>query len=341
MKKYAILCYLSDKDNFDEIILLELGAILHSNDINIKNLRYENIAKIPYIVFECQEELTDNMLTSISRLSLFFAIFEMVGELLMPISAHPDYAFDLNIPSMLKYQGKTNERFTRLMINLAYAVSKSTTGERAPKLLDPVAGKCTTLYDGMMLGFDVYGIEIRNKYFVESSNFITKYMQKAKYKHKVKKEKISDKKAKKVAEAFSMEYARKKDDFYAGNVNTIKIINGDTSQVHDYIKKNSIDMMVGDLPYGVQHGSRSKDRNKAMSRNAVSILEDSIANWQRVLRKKGALVLSFNEFTTPKDDMVKVLENAGMTVLKENIYNNYQHMVDSSIKRDLVVAVKE
>jgi tRNA G10 N-methylase Trm11 len=340
LKKYAILCHLSDRDNFNEIILLELEAILSSNNINFENIRYYDIAGIPYIVFECDEEIEDKMLTSISRLSLFFAIFEMVGELLLPMNADPDYAFDINIPSMLKYQGKTNERFTRLMINLALCAQNSAIGDRAPRLLDPVAGKCTTLYDGMMLGLDVYGIEIRNKYFVESANFITKFMQKAKYKHKVKKEKITDKKAKKVAEAFTMEYAKDKKDFYADNVNAIKIVNGDTAQVDNYIKKNSIDMIVGDLPYGVQHGSRN-DKNKSMTRNAVAILEDSIGSWLKVIKKGGSLVLSFNEFTTPKHDMEKVLEVAGMTVLKEDIYYNYQHMVDSSIKRDLIVAIKE
>jgi hypothetical protein len=38
--------------------------------------------------------------------------------------------------------------------------------------------------------------------------------------------------------------------------------------------------------------------------------------------------------------MIKILEENDMTVLMDDMYSDYRHMVDSSIKRNLVVAIK-
>ena len=270
--------------------------------------------------------------------SIYYALFEIVeGGLLRPIVVPDFHTFPESMVQILKYNGKTNEQFTRLMVNLALSVCK--TGSKKITLFDPMCGKGTTLYEGFIRGFDVKGIEINEQWVQEIQTYVVRFLKEGKFKHKTEKSKVSDSKKKKIANVFSLTASSKKEDFNTDNAQSFQLFNADTRKADLLLKKKSCDIIITDLPYGVQHGSKN-DKNSMMERSPLGLLKEAIPAWHNVLKTKGSLVLSYNEFTMKYDDVAILLEKNGFKVLDESPYNNYLHRVDQSINRNLIVAIK-
>ena len=343
MKKYAILCHpqaiKAYKEDAGRIFLNELKAIAKGMDTDAGDSSFDTIAQVPYIIFECENEPPKSFFSGIARHSAFYAAFEVRGEALLPQEAEPGYIFNENMPSLLNYQGKTNEYFTRLMLNLAISACGTNPGGKL-SLLDPVAGKGTTLYDALMMGHDAYGIEIMPKFFMESCHYAAKFMQNAKFKHITKKDKILDARSKKIADAYTLEFAPDKKSFSAKDTGIFKIFCADTGLAGKLLKNNSIDMIVGDLPYGIQHAGRKNAAKGTEKRGAEALFAEALPAWLNALKPRGALVVSFNLNTASKENMALIAEKNGLKVLKEDEYSDYFHRVDASIRRDLIAAVK-
>ncbi len=341
MKSYTIMCHPQALKTYKQeaaaILCYELKAVAEAANINILDADIKDIAGVSYLSFSCENEPPDIFISALARLSGFFALFEVRSDMLLPKQADARYTFMQNMPALLKYKGKTNELFTRLMINLAQSVCTTDT-EGAKTILDPVAGKGTTLYDAMMLGYNAVGIEQSVKYYEESGVFCAKFMQSERLKHTTRKEKITDDKARKIADAFTLEFAKDKKTLNSKDAGWFKIFAGDMRDAKKFVKRNSVDMIVGDLPYGVQHASRN---SSGRARGAQQLIAEAMPALSDLLKKGGALVLSFNEYTTSKENLGQILEKNGFIVLKKDEYSNYRHMVDSSIKRNLIVALKQ
>ena len=106
-------------------VYLDYAAKIAHNELthlqpNAEDVREAIIGGVPYILFEA-EALTIADIQQLSRLSFAYAIFEARGVLLAPIVRAPSYFIDEDISAILKYAGKTNELFTRLMLNLSLA----------------------------------------------------------------------------------------------------------------------------------------------------------------------------------------------------------------------------
>ncbi len=101
----------------------------------------------------------------LSNLSATRALFELSAEgHLIPIEVAPLAYFDDDLVSIQRYPGKTNEQFTHLLLNLTVAASSAAQrrgrdGDQV-RLLDPVAGRGTTLNRALVLGFDAIGVEV-------------------------------------------------------------------------------------------------------------------------------------------------------------------------------------
>ncbi|WP_432666489.1 DNA methylase [Wukongibacter baidiensis] len=342
MNRYAILANPGhNRIYFDtalKIGISELKAIANAYDMEIDEIDQCNIGLPASICFSTKRELNEEDFRALGFSSIYYAVFEIVeGGLLRPISIPDFYIFPESMVQILKYNGKTNEQFTRLMVNLALSACK--TGSDRITLCDPMCGKGTTLYEGFIRGFDVKGIEINGKWNQEIQTYVIRYLKEGKYKHKAEKSKHFDSKRKKIADVFNLEAAAEKADFKAGKVQTFQLFNADTRNASPLIKKKSCDIIISDLPYGVQHGSKN-DRDSNMSRSPLGLLREAIPSWYNVLKTKGSIVLSYNEFTMKYGDVAAVLEENGFKVLDESPYNDYLHRVDQSINRNLIVAVK-
>lgn len=342
MNKYAILANPGhNRIYFDtalKIAISEIEAIAKAYDMVINDIEEGDIGLPASIVFSTNRKLTDEDFRVLGFSSIYYALFEIVEDsLLRPIDIPDFHTFPESMVQILKYNGKTNEQFTRLMVNLAITVCG--TNSKKITLLDPMCGKGTTLYEGFIRGFDVKGIEINGQWTKEIQTYIVRYLKEGRYKHKVIKSKQTDSKGKKIADTFALTSAATKADYNDKNVQAFQLFNSDTTCANLLIKKKSCDIIVSDLPYGVQHGSKNQKGSK-ISRSPLELLKSAVPAWNHSLKTKGSMVLSYNEFTMKYRDVEAVLLENGFKVLNESPYNNYLHRVNQSINRNLIVAVK-
>ena len=297
--------------------------------------------------------------------------------LLAPIIKDHGYFIDEDISAILKYSGKTNELFTRLMLNLALAYVKSpvqpahTLDKKADRMqpvhayvpksspaqpvraidpksnqlqpiriLDPMAGKGTTLYEALMQSCDAYGVEIDPKPAYESFVYIKKHFEMARYKHVSHTEKTSgtDLAGKKfTAMRYQVEMARSKEEQRAGQSRKFEMIAGDTRHVSAYYKKDFFHAIVADLPYGVQHSAKKKPQGGGFTRNALELLREAMPGWVKVLKPGGAVVLAWNLFLIDRDEMAKLFAQHGLAV-QEGL--DFSHRLDQATHRDLIIGIK-
>ena len=320
-----------------KIAVAELKALAGAYAMELHEIEEGSIGLPASICFSTKRELKREDFKVLGFSSLYYALFEIVeGGLLRPIAVPDFHTFPESMVQILKYNGKTNEQFTRLMVNLA--LSACGTGSDRMTLFDPMCGKGTTLFEGLIRGFDVKGIEINKQWVQEIETYIVRFLKEGKYKHKAQNSKQSDPKGKKIAHVFSLTAAAEKADFKAGNVQTFELFNADTRKADILMKKKSCDIIICDLPYGVQHGSKSDKAN--MSRSPLGLLKEAIPAWHDALKAKGSIVLSYNEFTMKYAGAAAALGENGFKVLDESPYNQYLHRVDQSIHRNLIAAVK-
>nr|WP_086940461.1 DNA methylase [Thaumasiovibrio occultus] len=342
MNHYAILANPGhNRIYFDTALVIgcaELQALLQSKGIEVTNIEQRDIGVPAAICFSTETPLAPEALQLLAASSLYYALFELLPEgLLKPLTPPSPFTFPEGMSQILRYTGKTNEQFTRLMINLAVSACKTQTERLC--LMDPMCGKGTTLYEGLIRGFDVIGVEINQKWVHETEVFLTKYMKQGRYKHKAKKEKRTGANGKKLADCFVLECAADKDAFNQGENQNLKLLSIDTRESHQVIKKNSCDIIVSDLPYGVQHGSKNAKAPK-MERSPLDLLKEALPSWRQSLKSKGAVVLSFNEFTLKWKDAAAAFEECGYIVKDQAPFIDYLHRVDQSINRNVIVAVK-
>ncbi|GAD90749.1 hypothetical protein VHA01S_055_00050 [Vibrio halioticoli NBRC 102217] len=342
MFQYAILANPGHNriyfDTAVKIACSELKAILSSMEIAVDEVTEKDIGLPAALVFETEQQLDDAQLQRLSSSSIYYAIFQVMDSgLLKPLQPQAFNTFPESMSQILRYTGKTNEQFTRLMVNLGLSAAKTDSQRKC--LMDPMCGKGTTLYEGLIQGLDVMGVEINAKWVQEIQTFIVKYMKNGRYKHKVTKEKRTGAGGKKIADGFVVNAAVTKEAFIKDQGQSLKLYASDTRIVNQIIKKNSCDVMVSDLPYGVQHGSKSAKDTK-MARSPLELLEEALPAWKSVLKPKGSIVLSFNEFTLKWTELAELFAKQGFEVQDQEPYIGYLHRVDQSINRNIFIAVK-
>ncbi|MCL2352067.1 MAG: DNA methylase [Firmicutes bacterium] len=303
----------------------------------------EKLAGVWYLTFAAEEPLSNGDVGVISGLSFVFALFELFpdekGPCLRPVEMAAPY-MEESVSSILKYTGKTNEVFTRMMINIAaYSREDAGTGG-VPRLLDPVAGKGTTLFEGLIKGFDVYGVEIADKIVNEAYHFLKRFLETGRYKHTAESRRISGPNRAFSAERFTFEIARTKEDQRAKDTRTAELIAGNSMFVNAYYKRNFFDMLVGDLPYGVAHGNITSGRQPSLTRNPSELLSACLPAWRDVLKPGGTAVLAWNSFVLPREKMEAIFSDNGFTVFNKGEYLNFSHRVDQAIMRDVIAAKK-
>jgi len=326
------------------LCLAELKIACERFETKCQGVELMRIADIRYISIKTEKTISEKDLVILSRLSFVFALFKLVevhqDKSLVPIAIAPCEYISSKISNLLKYSGKTNELFTKMMVNVALLTSDFDYSEKI-QLLDPVAGKGTTLFEGAIYGFDVAGIEIQKKQAHDAYIFFKKYLETEKYKHKVTKRLGPGARKSERSSIQEFEYSATKEEFKnESSRKRLSIVSGDSVRANKYFKNNSFHLIVGDLPYGVAHGNVSKRQPASRSRSPSELLNVCLPEWYKVLKKKGVLVLSWNKFVMPKDEFISLLTTHGFTVLTGAPYDEFEHRVDMSIKRDMVVARK-
>ena len=175
----------------------------------------------------------------------------------------------------------------------------------------------------------------------ETYHFFKRYLETARYKHAASSQRVSGPARSFTALKYDLSFAKTKEEYAAkGSLHTLELVAGDSRHASQFFPKNRFHLIVGDLPYGVQHGNVTAEKQSSLTRSPAALLESCLPGWVRVLRPGGALALSWNVFVLPKEQMRQLLSSAGLTVQTGGPYDRFEHRVDQAIKRDIVVAVK-
>lgn len=292
------------------------------------------VGGVDYIEFETDN--IANILEVLVKLSFAFAIFELHGELLRPIDPFSNDVLGADINSVLKYQGKTNEQFTLMMLNIARANLKET--DTRLKLIDPMAGRGTTLFESLRQGIDSYGIEIEQKSAHDAYIHMRKYLEGKKYKHSVSERKLSGDKKVFTAKLSTVKISRAMKDF--GDKPLIfEMVEADSVNADKIYQKNTFDLLVTDLPYGVQHATKIGTKGK-ISRSPIDLLASALPSYYNIMKPNGVVAFSFNVNVSSRQEIIELLSRNGFVTLDGEYYNSLEHRVDQAILRDVIFAVK-
>jgi len=248
------------------------------------------------------------------------------GPLLRPLE--PDFTpfVPLEMAEARRYKGKTNEVFTRVMLNLAIFAG-AYRGEFTGRLrvLDPLAGGGTTLFLALAAGYDAFGIE-QNRQDVETTEiFVRQYFHSTGIAYKE-----VDEKARKAGRRAIFEVGRKGEE-----KRHLVLVHGETAQAGQHLQEipggPHVHAIVGDLPYGIQHFGE-----------IAGLLNAALPAWERLLLPGGTLALAWNATHVPRTSLVQFVEAlTSLGVRSDPPYTQLEHTVDRVIKRrDILVARK-
>ncbi|QKG26143.1 TRM11 family SAM-dependent methyltransferase [Actinomadura verrucosospora] len=313
----------------------------------VRDIEETSIGGVPYVTFSA-DGLTETDVRLLSNLSSLYALFEIEGELLRPVGLRPLDLFPSDLLTIQRYSGKTNEYFTKLLLNVTAMATDSpmdlVTGR--PRLLDPMCGRGTTLNQAMMYGLDAAGIDVDGKDFDAYAAFIKTWLKNNRVKHQAEIAPIRREKAV-LGRRLHVTLGASKELYKSGETMEITVVNADSVGAGLFFRPGSFDLIVTDAPYGVQHGSRSKGGARGgqkagprLSRSPVELLEAAVPEWAGLLRRGGAIGISWNTFVGRREELAEILTSSGLEVQDSGGYLDFRHRVDQAISRDLIVARK-
>ncbi|TCC00356.1 SAM-dependent methyltransferase [Micromonospora zingiberis] len=297
------------------------------------------VGGVPYVTFDVDGGLSERDVALLGNLSSAYALFEFVGDLLRPVPLTRLDRFDDDLITILKYPGKTNEQFTKLLLNVTLLAS-DWAGDlltRRFRVLDPLCGRGTTVNQAIMYGFHAAGLDRDSKDFEAYQAFLTTWLKRKRVKHRVLESGPVRRERKVVGRRLRLEVAASKEAHKAGDVQTVDVVSADTTRAGEFFRPESVDLVVADAPYGVQHGSRTAD---GLARDPLALLAAAVPGWARLLRPGGALGISWNTNVARREAAAEHLAAAGLTVMDETPWRGLAHRVDQAIVRDVLVARK-
>lgn len=284
-----------------------------------------SLAGVEYLTFATSEALDATTVTVLASLSSTHALYERVGDdLLRPAPAAPVDRYDDDLVTTQRYAGKTNETFTRLLVNVALAASGRPPG--APvRVLDPLCGRGTTLHHALLLGGDALGIELDAKDTQAYATFLKTWLQEKRIKHQLD--------ATAGRRRFRVTIGRKGDE----GRQLVDVATADTTDAVALFGRNAVDVIAADLPYGIQHGARSGETS-TLSRRPGDLLREALPKWRAVLRPGGGMALSWNTRVLPRDALLALVADGGFEMPDVGDGVDFVHRVDRTITRDVVIA---
>ncbi len=260
-----------------------------------------------FFELECNAE----QLTALLRLSFVQGAYAIEGELLRPLAHTPDFFLHPDFVFGSKFRGKTHERLTQLLINIGLSALPPPDPAAAPlRLLDPLCGRATTLLWAMRYGIQAFGVEQDPLAHDDVRRHLKKWAKLHRQKHQIR-------------EGFTGKANRKGRgrtlDFSTPET-SMRMVIGDAREAH--FKKEQFDLIVSDIPYGIQHGAGPQ---------ILDLLEECAVAWRPRLR--GALVLAYNRNNPKRRAIADVFARNGYHVHELSV----AHRMSESIVRDVLL----
>lgn len=286
-------------------------------------------------------EPTPALRRALSGHSAFWALFaERDGRLLEPVEMPAWGRFDRDLVTIPKYPGKTNEQFTHLLLNVTLAAA-DLPHDRRWTVLDPLAGRGTTLAHALIAGHDAAGVEVDAKAVEAMAAFWRTWLRRKRLKHSADMTPVR-REGRSLGKRFDVE-VRDGDADPA----RLTVFTGDTRQSAALFGKRRFEAIVTDAPYGVVHGSENRGGNgsenrggtggRRRQRTAADLLAEAVPVWVSQLVPGGALGVSWNTLQMTREDLAAVFTKAGLAVRDDGPWRRLAHRVDASIQRDVLV----
>ncbi len=267
-------------------------------------------------------QVADELLSGLRRCSFVQGVYSRDGARLTPLDIPDDFALHEDFVFGSKYRGKTNERLTQLLLNIG--IASSGTGVSQLKLLDPMCGRGTTLLWAMRYGVRSRGVEQDPAALADLRRHLKKWTKLHRVKHRLDEGKLSVRSEPGIAKTKSGRSAFL--EFEAAGA-SLRLQIGDAREIDSLLGGERFDLLVSDLPYGVQHFTTRK------TRNPLAVVDESADAWVRSLRPGGHLVLAFNRYQPRREELAAVFERAGLLALDFHA----AHRMSESIVRDILV----
>ena len=343
MNRYALLVSPSANRVYARaaaaLTVAELGVLGETLlEGRIGDARPEGIAGVPYVTFD--GDLDNDAVAGLANVSTAFALFERATDgAFRPVELRRLDCLDDDLLSILKYQGKTNELFTKLLLNVTVLASQSAGRMLTDRLrvLDPLCGRGTTLNQVLMYGWHATGVELDARDFDAYAAFLPRWLKDKRLKHTATNAKLR-RDGQVLGRRLDVELATTKEAWAAGDTITLSTALADTRTTAEVFRAGSVDAIVTDAPYGVQHGSHGGEGG--LQRRPLELLREALPGWVRVLRTGGAVGIAVNTHTCPRDQALALLADAGLEPRDDPAFRGFGHRVDRAIERDLVVARK-
>ena len=269
------------------------------------------------------------LLSSHSHLQMLFE--RRADGLLLPLCGEKSAYLGEDLAYVQKYKGKTNEAFTMHLINQALCASDFWKSSRV-ELLDPMCGRGTTLFQAINRGFCATGAEIHPAEIEECAGYFKRYLEVHRVKHaQVRRSLTLEGKGVPVTE---YSFAGDAEAFRAGDTRALRLIACDALKLPALLRKQRFHLIVADLPYGVQHAPGAQGRKTAPFEE---IAAQSLCAWRKLLAPGGAMALSFNVHTLPAERVRRLMEQAGLEVMRGEGFDGLEHFVEQAIMRDVAV----
>ena len=283
-----------------------------------------------FLTFDC-DHLTQRDVRMLSELASVYVMFTMEDAQIVPMeSAHPNYIGE-DLPALLKYKGKTNEMFTDAMITMALASSAFMPVHDSQLIVcDPMAGRGTTMMLALRRGYHGVGIEIGKADVKECCDYMTRYLEYHRIKHKRSETSLTVR-GKCGGRETKFVLSDTAEHFKDGDTRTLRMICGDTRDAAALLKPQSVHLMVTDIPSGVQKGTAGRQDSIG------GTIAAALPGWQEALKPGGALAMSFNTYVTRRADLVRLCERAGLEVIATP---PLEHWVEQAVSRDVILARK-
>jgi hypothetical protein len=268
----------------------------------------------------------DGPLDRLGNLSSAYAFFERRGDLLKPVEVSTLDKYDDDLITIPKYAGKTNEHFTRLLLN-ATALTSAWRGQFATRtftVLDPVAGRGTTLNQALMYGWNALGIEVDAKDVDAYAAFLKTWLRQKRVKHSADVTPVR-REGRRLGRRFDVEFT--------ATGQHLSLFEADTVNARALLKRQSADLLVADLPYGVVHGARTQGK---LQRGPLDLLEAALPGWVELIKPGGAVGLSWNAHVAPRERAMELLAAHGLQPVEPVL--GFEHRVDQAILRDALLA---
>ncbi len=254
----------------------------------------------------------------------FDQIGSVRGPLLRPIEPHFTPFVPVEMAETRRYKGKTNEIFTRVLLNVAsFAGAFSEQYTERLRILDPLAGGGTTLFLALANGYDAFGIELERQGVETTAVFVKQYLSNEHVPYKER-----DERGRKAGRRYQFEIGPK------GQTRTLVLAHGEAREADLHLREvpggSHMHAIVADLPYGIQHFGEIS-----------ALLNQTLPVWERLLLPGGTIALAWNATRIEREAMIELVEHSThLHIRNDPPYTQFAHAVDRVIKkRDILVGV--